>query len=207
MKSCLIISGGEKSPIPREDAYDLVIACDHGYDHAVTAGIRPGLFIGDFDSISENAVCDAKIPVLRYPVKKDDSDTMLAVKYALQEGYDHLILTCALGGRLDHLLANLQTLGYAASHGAFAELYGENEYIRTFTGGKLELAKREGYSLSLFSLTDRCEDLCVDGAAYTASGVVLTNTFPLGLSNGWKEETVHISMKKGILLIVESRMP
>lgn len=207
MKTCLIITGGERSPIPQIDACDLVIACDHGYEYAKSAGIRPDLFIGDFDSISEKEVSDEKIPVLRYPVEKDDSDTMLAVKYALREGYDHLILTCALGGRLDHLLANLQTLGFVASHGALAELCGENEYIRTFTGGELKLPKREGYSLSLFSLSDRCENLCVDGAAYTASHIELTNTFPLGLSNQWNEETVRISMTKGILLIVESRMP
>lgn len=191
--------------LPKGCAFDYVIACDHGYDHAKRMGIRPDIIIGDLDSLDQGGRMET-VPVLRYPEQKDDSDTMLAVKYALQEGFTHLILTCALGGRLDHLFANLQTMAYAAQRNCEAELYGEGEYIRTFTGGMLELPRREGYSLSLFSLSDICTGLTIEGAAYNVSQADLTNTFPLGLSNGWKADRVLITMKQGILLVVESRL-
>ena len=75
----LIISGGDYSPIP-DLSCDYVIACDRGYLHAEKMGIRPDLILGDFDSAP---VPDGKIQVEQYPVRKDDTDTMLAVKKAL----------------------------------------------------------------------------------------------------------------------------
>ena len=203
MKTCLIISGGAFCALPKSCAFDYVIACDHGYDYAKRMGIRPDIILGDLDSVEDRSGAQT-LPLLRYPEQKDDSDTMLAVKYALQEGFLHVIVTCALGGRLDHTIANLQALSYVAKHGGVAELTGDGEFARTFTGGSLELPRREGYSLSLFALSDTCEGLKIEGALYDAEQIDLFNTFPLGLSNGWKDDTVKITMKKGILLIVES---
>lgn len=205
MKTCLIISGGSFCALTEERIYDYVIACDHGYEHAKQMGIVPDLVLGDFDSMAEPPA-EENVRILRYPVKKDDSDTMIAVKYALQEGFTHLILSCALGGRLDHMLANIQAMAYAAKRDCVAELYGEGEYIRTFTGGRIELPRRDGYVLSLFALSDSCVGLTVEGAVYNVSDSELTNTFPLGLSNGWKDDIVKITMEQGILLIVESAL-
>ena len=143
---------------------------------------------------------------MTFPKEKDDTDTMLAVKYALERGFRHLIIICGLGGRLDHTFANLQTMAYAADKGALCELYSENEYIRTFSGGSLSLPRREDYSLSLFSLTDECRNLSIKGATYEISSFNLTNSFPLGVSNSWKDDVVEITMDKGLLLIIESKL-
>ncbi|MCR4684868.1 MAG: thiamine diphosphokinase [Lachnospiraceae bacterium] len=204
MPACLIISGGEFMPLPEETEYAFVIACDHGYDHAKKMGIVPNLLIGDMDSMKSVSV-DPKIPVLRYPVKKDDSDTMLAIRYAIENGYDRIVLICALGGRLDHILANLQGMAYAIGKGCACEIIGE-ETVTVMKGpGRTERPRRDGYALSLFSLTDRVEHLTIKGALYPAEDICMTNTFPLGLSNGWVEDTIEIRLEQGILLIVESR--
>ena len=206
MSTCLIITGGDFDKLPEDLRYDHVIACDHGYDHAKELQIRPDVMIGDLDSImDESGMLD--IPLLKYPARKDDSDTMLAVKYALSKGYDHLIIVCALGGRLDHTIANIQAMAYAAAHGAVCECYGDKEYLRTLTKGKITLERREGYSLSLFALSDVCKHVSIRSAWYSVEDVDLINTFPLGLSNGWEDQTVEIGMESGILLISESMIP
>ena len=49
--TCLIISGGDFSPLPEElrrSAY--VIACDRGWQYARRLGLTPDLVVGDFDS-------------------------------------------------------------------------------------------------------------------------------------------------------------
>ena len=80
----------------------------------------------------------------------------------------------------------------------------ENEYMRTFTGGKTRVKERDGYSISLFSLSDECKDLSIDGAKYNLKNATLTNIFPLGYGNSREHDYVTISMSSGILLIVES---
>ncbi len=94
---------------------DYLICADSGYRHCVQLGFSPQLVLGDFDSYA--GVVQSDCELLRYPIEKDDTDTMLAVKQALQRGYERLLLVGMLGGRLDHTLANIQTLVYAVEHG------------------------------------------------------------------------------------------
>ena len=204
MGTCLIISGGDYSPLKDDIGYDYVIACDLGYEHALKMGIKPDIMVSDFDSLDRSKFPADEIPLLEYPVRKDDSDTMLAIKHALKGGFDHIIISCALGGRLDHTIANIQSMAYVAEHGGVCEIISDKEYLRTFTGGELSLEKREGFSLSLFSITDRCTGVSISGSAYDCENVTLTNSFPLGISNYWKEERVTIRMSEGIMLIAES---
>ena len=107
---------------------------------------------------------------------------MLAIRYALSAGYKHIIISCALGGRLDHTLANIQSMAFVASHGGECELISKSEYLRTFTGGMISLPRKDGYSLSVYALSDQCTRL----------------------SNYWKSDRVTVKMTEGILLIVES---
>ena len=97
-KKCLLLSGGEYAPLPedlRNDTkYDLVIACDRGLSHAEKLGVRPDLVIGDFDSypgtegeVSPDGETVQGIPVIRLNPVKDDTDTMSAVRYALEQGF------------------------------------------------------------------------------------------------------------------------
>jgi len=205
MKKCLIISGGEFCALPASIKYDYVIACDKGLKYADMLGIIPNLIIGDFDSYDGDITNQDLDKVLTYPVMKDDSDTMLAIKQAISDGYKHIIIICALGGRLDHTIANLQSMNYVASQGGVCEIISSNEHLITFTGPEIVLPVKESYSLSLFSVSDVCEHVSISGAGYNVTDVTLTNTFPIGLSNYWKEDSVTITMANGILLISMSR--
>ncbi len=202
MKTALIVSGGDFSSPDLDLKYDILIACDKGYGYAKNMRLTPDVVIGDFDSFT--GIVDPGIKVLRYPIEKDDTDTMLAVKYALGEGCDRIVICSALGGRMDHTIANIQSMAYAATHGALCEIMSENEYMRTFTGGKTRVKERDGYSISLFSLSDECKDLTIEGAKYNLKNATLTNIFPLGYGNSREHDYVTISMSSGILLIVES---
>ena len=123
-KRCLIISGGEYSPFPAPEEDVFVIACDRGYDYACRCGVKPDLVLGDFDSCRSPVAED--LPVETLPAEKDDTDTMHALRRALELGCTDIALVCALGGRLDHLLANLQTAVFAARQGAGVRIVKEN---------------------------------------------------------------------------------
>lgn len=207
MKKCLIISGGEYSPLDSQTTYEYVIACDRGVLNARRMNIRPDLIIGDFDSLNVPIPPEyADIPVNNYPIRKDDSDTVLATRIALDMNcFDNITIVCALGGRLDHTYANLQTLGFIASHGIQGELHSADTHVITHTGGEVIIPQIPDSSLSLFALSDICHDISINGSGYDVSHIDIRNTFPIGLSNYWNSSSVTISMGSGILLIIQSK--
>ena len=202
---CLIVSGGDFAPIPAEvAAADYVIACDRGWQYARRMGLRVDEILGDFDSAPEP---ETEIPVERFPVRKDDTDTMLAARRALELGYRDIAVCCAFGGRLDHSLANIQTAAFLVRRGARVRLLGAGTDGLAFTGGEAVFPRREGWSLSVFSVSDVCMGVAIRGPEYDGEGIELTNRFPLGISNKWKDSTARISVRKGILMVMESRIP
>ena len=100
-----------------------LIAADKGLAQLHLRGAAPDLTVGDFDSLGfvpEGAA------VVRHPIRKDDTDMLLAVREGLSRGYRRFLLYGGVGGRLDHTLANLQTLAYLRRHGARGYLYDQN---------------------------------------------------------------------------------
>ena len=125
MKTCYIISAVEmKNNFPSPNADDLVIAADAGYLNLQKAGIKPDVIIGDFDSAKKP---ETEAQVEAFPVLKDDTDTMLAIRYGFRSGYNRFEIYGGIGGeRTDHTVANIQSLAYIAEHGGSGTLIGEN---------------------------------------------------------------------------------
>ena len=121
MKRCFIFAAGTFCGLRERpgDPGDLVIAADAGFRICRKLGITPDLLMGDFDSME--APKDFA-HLIRAPVEKDDTDTMLAVKEGLRQGCTDFLLYGGTGGeRLDHTLANFQALLYLRRHGAHSE--------------------------------------------------------------------------------------
>ena len=85
--------------------FEFVIAVDAGFAYLEELGVKPDMAVGDFDSLGYIPKCRR---VSRFPVKKDKSDMELALEKAVAWDYDDLVVYAALGGRLDHTIANLQ---------------------------------------------------------------------------------------------------
>jgi thiamine pyrophosphokinase len=200
---CLIVSGGDFSRPPEEILRaEYIIACDKGYEYAQRLSLAPDLIIGDFDSAPQPS--DGRVE--RVPSEKDDTDTMLAARRALEGGWRDIAVCCAFGGRLDHTFANIQTGAFIASHGGRARLFGADTEAAVINGGSIRLPRREGWSLSLFALSDRCEGVAISGAKYSGEGFELCPSFPLGVSNVWSAEAAEISVKSGLLLVLQSKL-
>ena len=206
--TCFIISGGRFADVDiRRSESEYVIACDKGLDNADRYGIRPDLVIGDFDSVSgENLrkIEESEIKYIRYPKEKDDTDTMLAIKHALDMGFSHIKVTCAFGGRMDHSFANIQAARYAAERGAVVELVDDGCDSTIFANEEIEFNRREGCFLSVFSLSDISRGVSIKGAKYELENAELTGNFPLGVSNEFTDPKTAVSVKDGCLMVVIS---
>ena len=201
MKPCIIFCAagfdGLLFPIP-ENA--LVIAADGGLRHTQALGLVPDVILGDFDSLGY-VPADSRV----FPVEKDDTDSMLAVRLGLQHGCDRFFLYGAMDGpRLDHTIANFQTLAYLATHGARGTLIG-SRYIATVLRQETICFPAEAAGiLSLFSLGDRAE-VTIAGLHYPLDRGTLTADFPLGVSNHFTGTPARITVHSGQVLALWDR--
>ncbi len=204
IKRCVIIAAGELEPeldahsVIGDDAF--IICADGGYDTAAALGITPQLFVGDMDSVLTPP--DGVEQVVS-PAEKDDTDTMLAVKLAIERGYRHITILGGLGGRLDHTIANLQTLLYCAQHGVRAHLAGKRDSAFVIKDECVKVPAREGF-VSVFSLTEQCEGVTLKGLRYPLCEALVTNSFPIGVSNEFRGPVAEISVRRGCLLVMFS---
>ena len=181
--------------VPRPD--DFILCADGGWKLARAAGARPHQVIGDFDS----SEVPSGVEVLRYPVEKDDTDTMLCLKRGLALGIEDFLIVGGFGGRLDHTLANLQTLGYATRRGARIEMTDGLSWATAIEGSALRVPRRPG-KLSVFALDSECAGVTIRGAKYEVEGATLTSAFPLGMGNDFAGEYAEIAVEAGTLLVI-----
>ena len=204
-KRCVIVSGGDFSPAEGlRPGEDFVIACDRGYTYCSRLGLKPDLLISDFDSYA--GPVDASVPVNAYASEKDDTDTMLAVRCAIAQDFDEVLFCCALGGRLDHLIANLKALVFSRKQGVRASLRSEETEITALMNETALFSRREGWSLSVFAADGPCRGVYIRGAKYPLEDAEILPSFPIGVSNQWAGEQAEIAVKEGILLVVQSRL-
>ena len=203
-KRCFIVSGGDFSQAPRPLPGDFVIACDRGYTYCELLGRVPDLMISDFDSY--DGPVDTAVPLAEFPPEKDDTDTMLAIRWALENHFDEIRMYCALGGRLDHTYANMQSLVFARKHGIQAGIYSPDEIILAVQNEKISLPRREGWSLSVFAADTACSGVTLRGTKYLLENAELIPSFPLGVSNQWTAPEAEISVQEGVLLVIQSKM-
>jgi thiamine pyrophosphokinase len=199
LKICHIVGAGEMGGARIEPrGGDFVIAADAGYAELIRQGIKADLVVGDFDSLGE---APAGETVVRHPVMKDDTDMMLAVKLGLERGFRDFRLYGALGGRLDHTLANLQALQYIAAHGARGLIVGDVCAAAVQNGALRFRAAAEGV-ISVFCLASPAHGVDLDGLLYPLTNHTLTPDFPLGVSNEFTGVPACVRVREGCVVAV-----
>ena len=203
MKRCVIIGAVEidfpVSHLIKET--DFVICADKGWQNAAKRGIRPDMIVGDFDSSPYPENADASVTVL--PVIKDDTDTFYIARYVVENGYTDVLMLGLIGGkRIEHTVANVQTLLYLAENRINATAMDRYSAIMVIKDGTVVLPDMPGKFFSLFSMGDRAEAVSIKGAKYPLADYTITNSFPIGVSNEFIGEEVEISVKNGSLLLI-----
>ena len=180
---------------------DYILAADGGLVHTQALGLTPNGILGDFDSLGYVPEGSAV-----FPVEKDDTDAMLAVKKGLSMGYRDFILYGSLDGpRLDHTVANFQTLQYLADRGATGYLVGKDHIVTVVKNGSLRFSEAAEGILSVFCMGRDAKGVTLTGLQYGLQDGVLTAGFPLGVSNHFTGQAANISVTDGSLLVIFER--
>ena len=202
MGRCIIFcAAGFDSLLDSVTEQDFVIAADGGLRHLHKCGIGPNAILGDFDSLGYTPE-GADV----FPVEKDDTDAMLAVRLGLEKGFREFVLYGSLDGpRLDHTVANFQTLQYLADHGAAGYLVGADYLVTVLKEGSLRFPEGCEGTISVFCMGPDARGVTLKGLHYPLDNGTLTAGFPLGVSNHFTGEEAEITVKEGGLLILWDR--
>lgn len=204
---------------------DVVIAADAGALYAMEMGRRPEAVVGDLDSLKELTVSSGVrvetsitgCRLIQAPAEKNETDMELALDEAIGRGCTEVVLLGALGGRLDHSLANLQLLASAAETGirvwiqdGSSKVYlllGEGEAPETAGEGSLgevELSGRPGEYVSLLPFTPEARGVTTEGLKYPLRGEVLYLGRTRGVSNELVNGRAKVTLGSGKLLVIQT---
>ena len=202
MRECVIFCAAECDGLARPIGPEsFVIAADGGLRHTEKLGLTPDAVLGDFDSLG---FCPEGANV--FPVEKDDTDAMLAVRLGLERGCGEFLLYGSLDGpRLDHTVANFQTLQFLADHGAAGYLIGNTTMVTVVKNGKITFPAGLSGTISVFCMGPDAVGVTEKGLFYGLENASLTSGFPLGVSNHFTGEAAEISVKNGSLLVLWER--
>ena len=186
--------------LPKVRGGDLLIAADAGYAALAAAGLRPDLVIGDFDSLG--APPEHPNVITHSPVK-DDTDLILALRWALDRGWRRFEIYGALGGeRLDQTAASFQTLRWLLAQGARGVLVGGGWNVAAVEHGSLRFPPETKGRLAVFCAGPDCKGVTLRGLEYTLDNAAVTGSYPLGVSNRFIGETAEIAVTDGTLYVM-----
>lgn len=215
MKHFFIISGGNikdsfACQVMGDEQPDYMIAADSGMDFLYRNHILPDMIIGDFDSVSAEALSYFKeqpqISFRELDPVKDDTDTEFAIRLAIEMGAGKITVLGATGSRLDHVLGNIELLGIGLKEGVpiiILDMYNRVRMIED----NITMVRQEqfGSYVSLIPYTQEVTHVWLKGFKYPLSNHCLRGFCSIGVSNEIVEEEASIEFQEGILIVIESR--
>lgn len=202
MGKCLIFCAGDFDSLAEPiEADAVVIAADGGLRHVQQLGVTPDVVLGDFDSLGYTPE-GANV----FPVEKEDTDAILAVRRGLELGCREFLLYGSLDGkRLDHTVANFQTLQFLTDRGARGYLVGIDFIATVISSETVTFSEEAEGILSLFCLGPDASGITLENLQYPLTDGTLTSGFPLGVSNHFVGRQARITVKNGSILAIWDR--
>lgn len=195
-------STGASTFIP--GANDLIIAVDGGIRHPRLLGFTPDILIGDLDSIDPVDLewCQSQqVEIRKYPKEKNETDFELALDHAVGSVAGVVIVYGALGGRIDHALANIGLLSDPRYTDREIKIVSELETM-FFIHRKAAITGKEGQILSLIPWGEQVTGVTTTGMEYPLKNETLYPYRSRGISNVVVSGSAIIEYKEGNLLCV-----
>ncbi len=177
-----------------------VICADGGQTHLDSLAVVPDVWMGDGDSLKTDTPLAKKI--VKFPVKKSNTDTDLAIMYALERGFKDITIIGALGGRFDHEFSHICLLKKILDNGGRGQILDEKNYI-TIHNKSFELAPNGMKYVSFFPFGGDVKNFTVENMLYEANGITLSSGAVQATSNQFLDEKIaKITFDEGTVLAI-----
>ena len=215
--SCVLVLGGQE---PKADYIkeilkraNYIMAADSGASHVLSTHALPNLLVGDFDSLShvDLKMCqEQNVETITMPAEKDATDGELVAEMAWTQGFKNVIILCANGDRIDHMLTNIFTMVKYAQKGQKIIFCFDNSWAIILTNdhgntvttqSTLEIHNQIGQTVSLLALSKNVECVTTKGFKYSLTSSLDFGT-SLGMSNIVTQDHATIEVTGGDLLLI-----
>ena len=213
----IIFTGGEGPQVQvvkkilAESENPIIIAADSGLIAAESAGIKPHLLIGDFDSLPDTQeyttvyadILAAYPPecIIRHEREKDFTDTELAFLLAKEKGCDEVWILGGGGGRIDHLFGIRSMFERDIFPRRWITAHEDIYCIEKKGSGIRDQRMEEGAIVSVFPLGEGPWEAKSEGLKWQLSGLKWDRGF-FGLSNVALSSEISIIAETGRFMVI-----
>lgn len=186
---------------------DYIIAVDGGTHHILELGLSPSIIIGDLDSLSDGEkkiVEGRKIRTLIFSADKDETDLELAMNFAVESGYQNVLLVGALGRRLDQTLGNLSLLTNPSLSKVNLRMDDGLEEV-IYIDKKGTIQGMAGDLVSLVPWGGDVTGITTRGLRWALKSETLFSHKTRGISNQLLSEDASVTINSGHLLVIHRR--
>ena len=161
---------------------------------------------GDFDSVNKNILSKYKelTNIHKFNSEKDYTDTDIAIKLAVELDATEIIIIGGIGTRLDHTIANVQSMRTAIKNNIKCKMIDQNNEIMLINKKTRIDASRYSY-ISILPLTTEVTGITLKGFKYLLDNKTLKTGESIGVSNEQIEKYGIIELKQGILIVIKAR--
>jgi thiamine pyrophosphokinase len=207
MKAVLVASGGIEGVggvLNTIHSDDLIVCANGGSVNALALGLRPQVVIGDADSVSPKLRRKLEGEGVSFIVcspRKDETDAELALRYCVEHGAKSILFLGALGGRLDHTLANLLLLADSTWRAVSVRIVDGRVSVE-LCSSRCEIAGKPGDIVSLLPWGGDVTGIQTEGLEYPLNDEPLFFGPARGMSNIMLEDQAVVTVGNGLLLVV-----
>lgn len=209
---CISLNGNIKNydyikKIIENEKYDYIIGADGGCNHLDKMSMLPNYVIGDLDSIKKDLIDNYQkhnIIFKKFPTRKDHTDSELCVHLAKNLGAKKIDFIGALGGRIDHTLANIGFMYYVSEMGIKPRIITDTEEILIVHNTTEVISGKKGDTLSIIALKTDALGVTLENLEYPLDDATVKYMSPLGISNVMLQDECTITVKEGYLLVIRN---
>ncbi len=188
---------------------EYIIAADSGLKYIDELGLVPDMILGDYDSVEDGLLDKYRsIDIKTYPREKDYTDTHIAIINALKTGASEIYILGATGTRMDHTFTNICNMKAALDRDVSCFICDSHNKIYLVNDGMGEVsiskAGQYGKYVSIVPLSEETV-ISLTGFKYVLEDYVLHQGLSICQSNEIKEDEALIKIKKGLLIVFETK--
>lgn len=210
--ACLVLNGEVNSyeifsKSIKNNKYDFIVAVDGGANHLYNVEILPDVIVGDLDSISDEVkdfFFRRGVEFKKYPSKKNETDSELAIISAVDNGCKKIDLLASLGGRIDHQLANVNLLHYIHKRGCKARILNDYEEMYIVENEDIYINGNKDDNISIIPAIGDAIGVTLENLEYPLHNFDLEFASPRGISNVMLSDCCKVSVRKGCLIVVKT---
>ncbi len=213
MKICIVLNGEIenykyiKDTIEKND-YDFIICADGGANHTYNMNIVPDYIIGDLDSVSYEVINFYKnknVNFEKFPSKKNETDTEICVYLAQKLYAKEIHFIGALGGRIDHMIANINLLYYVRNKDINTKIISDKEDIYIAINEEVIIKGNKGNTISIIPINGDAKCVTLKKLEYPLNDYNMKFSIPLGISNVMLEDECSISVGEGSIIVIRNK--